>query len=94
MKIYFDSIPDDDLVPLAPLPAPPQPRQRQRLRRWQMFVLPYSLIVVGIALLCSQIVLRTGGNQAGAQFVVLLFIAEGAAVTLVVLTLAGRAGRL
>jgi hypothetical protein len=62
--IFYTDAPTIDGDPY-PWEMPQTARPRRRLRNWQKFILTYDIIIAGLALILSDVVLRTGGNRAG-----------------------------
>jgi hypothetical protein len=77
-----------------PWPAAEPARTRRTLRNWHKFVLTYGMILAGLALLLGDLVLRTGGNMAGAVVVVAGVGVVGLIAGLVVAGWAARNGQL
>lgn len=100
MKIYFsEPVADgpawvDDLAEMPAPAAPAEPAARRGLRNWQKFVAVYGMMTAGFALLMRNLVLSTGGNEAGARLIVVLVVVAALAASIVTLTLAQRRGRL
>lgn len=84
----------DDLAPTPAPPARPPAAPRRQLRTWQRFLLVYVASMTAVAVILRQIVLRTGGNEAGGTFIVVLVAIVATGMAIVIFTLAGRAGRL
>ena len=82
----------DDLAPLPVAQPPASPRRR--LRNWQRFLVTYIAAMTAVAVILRQVVLRTGGNEAGGTFIVVLTAAIALACLVIIFTLAGRRGRL
>jgi hypothetical protein len=67
-----------------PISTPPRPRQ-PGLHPVRAFGITYGMIIAGVAILLREVVLRTGGNAAGGNVVVLgtLLVALVAALIVV-----------
>ena len=87
MKISINTI--DDLAEPAP-PSPP-PR-RAGLNPVRAFSLTYGMMIAGIALLLREVVLRTGGNEAGGNVVVVGVVLIALLAGVVVVSIAKKAG--
>jgi hypothetical protein len=92
MDIYYTDAPTIDESPLYPWPAA-EPGKRG-LRNWHKFVLTYGLAMTGLALLLRELVLRTGGNEAGGLVVVAGVAVIALLISLVILAIAWRFDRL
>ncbi len=84
MKVTFHTI--DDLDTPAPVPAYVLPRL-VKVNRVLGFWLSYSICIVGIAILLSEVVLATGGNLAGRNVVLIGTILLGMAIGGIVVSL-------
>ncbi len=83
---------DETLYPWQSAAEPA--RRRRGLRTWSKFVLTYTLLCAGLALLLRDVVLRTGGNEAGGLAVVAGVAMVALLSALLVLYTAGRMNRL
>jgi hypothetical protein len=91
MKIIFDTVDVIDEQPVA-VSAPPRPRKRAGLHSVQAFGVTYGMMIAGIAILLSEVVLRTGGNVAGSNVVLLGTLLIAILVGIVVVSVAERSG--
>lgn len=91
--IFYTDAPTFDGTPY-PWPAAEPARAHRGLRPWHKFVLTYGLLMTGLALLLREVVLRTGGNEAGGLVIVAGVAVVGLLAALVILFIAWRLGRL
>lgn len=91
--IYYTDATYIDDVPYTMRPAA-EPAPRRALRNWHKFVLTYTPILAGLALLLADLVLRTGGNMADAVVVTAGVAVVGLIAGLVVAGWAAKENRL
>ncbi len=90
--IFYTDVPP--VTDSPPYRVPYTPAAPRRLRNWHKFVATYGLILTGIALLLREVVLRTGGNEAGGVAIVAGVALVGLLAGLVILYIAWRIDRL
>jgi hypothetical protein len=89
MKITVHTVDD-----LAQPPAPPPARPRRAgLHPVHAFGATYGMMIAGIAILLREVVLRTGGNEAGSIVVMAGTVLIALLAGVVVVSLSEKVGR-
>ena len=88
MNITISTIDDTAQPPAQPSPPP----HRAGLHPVRAFGVTYGMMIAGIAILLREVVLRTGGNEAGGNVVVVGTLLVALFAGIVVVSVAERAG--
>ncbi len=89
MRITVHTVDDLEEIPAPPSPPP----RRAGMHPVQAYGATYGMMIAGIAILLREVVLRTGGNEAGSIVVMAGTVLIALLAGVVVVSLSEKAGR-